>query len=287
MWRLLAQSRRSLRTMTFDRYCAIAKLVIAFLALFIDPIAMTKPMPLPMPPAVDLESYRVLSEPWIDSRDNRFDTASAVHPTATFGRGNRIAPFSVIGPDTVLGDNNAIASFAIVGAPAQSRHPAATLGVVVGDRTVVHSHATVSTGTERQTRIGDDVVIMAGGHVGHDAVLGRRVTLSNYAQLAGHVVLDHGVQVGAFGCVIQHLYLGSLAHVLPHQICRRSLVPGETLAEGGHGRVNSIGIRRIGGTAADVRAIRAKMRDRAAPIVITNLSPWLAAALSRWDAREV
>lgn len=127
---------------------------------------------------------------------------------------------------------------------------------------------------------------MAASHVGHDCTLGNGVTLGNSATLAGHVTVDDAAIVGAFATVIQRSYIGGLAHVLPQIACRSSLVPGETFDGSGFPRVNTIGIRRAGGTISDVRAVRAKMLKPNDPLEAgTTITDFLAVAMLRWDER--
>ena len=193
----------------------------------------------------------------VDEYDNVFMSGSRVHPEACLGRANVFHPFAVVAAHVTMGDGNAVESFSVVGSRSQARGAARAGRLTIGNGCTFHPHSTVSVGDGPSgTTVGHEVILMTGAHVGHDSEVGSRAVVGNYAQIAGHVVLDEDSVVGALSCVVQRLFVGALAHVLPQVVCRQNLWPLQTLAADGSIRANSIALRRRGGTMGDLRSIR-------------------------------
>ena len=140
--------------------------------------------------------------------DTRIHPMAVVEPGAEIGPGCEIGPFAVIGPEvrlgagvvvkphgvvtgwTEVGDESIIFSGAVVGeVPQDLKFRGERTRLVVGKRCRIREGATLNTGTEGGgglTQVGDDVLMMTGAHVGHDAIVGDRVVLANQAAIAGH-----------------------------------------------------------------------------------------------------
>jgi len=105
-----------------------------------------------------------------------------------------------------------------------------------------------ATGAEEITSVGDDCLLLAYVHIAHNCRIGNGVTMSNLAQLAGHVVVeDHATFGGVSGThqfvrVGRHSFVGGLTKLTRD-------VPPFLLVEGNPARVyglNSVGLRRAG-----------------------------------------
>lgn len=109
---------------------------------------------------------------------------AVVHPTAVIYDGVVIEAGVKIGP------------FCIVGAPAEKRGAEHGCGVIICSGTVIHGAATIDGGYETPTYIGEDCYIMKQVHIGHDALIGRSVTIAPHATIGGHCVIQRGVGIG-------------------------------------------------------------------------------------------
>jgi UDP-N-acetylglucosamine acyltransferase len=146
---------------------------------------------------------------------------ATVHPTAILGQNVQLDESVVIGPycvlgndisigaDTILYSNVMVADHVTIG---QGNHlyPTCAIGccpqvlgmtaatslgrVIIGDRNMIRENVTIhpSKSEGGATRIGSDVLLMVGTHVGHDCIVGDKVVLSNYVQIAGHVEIGTG-----------------------------------------------------------------------------------------------
>lgn len=155
-----------------------------------------------------------------------------VDPTATVGENITIGPYSVFGPDCVIGDNSEIGphvvleQYTILGKNCQVRAGAVLGGppqdnkfkgersyVRIGDNNLIREFVTIhrATGEEQSTTIGNDNLIMAYVHVGHNCHLGNGSMISSYAGLSGHITMDDNVVIGGMVGVHQFVRIGRLA----------------------------------------------------------------------------
>ena len=123
----------------------------------------------------------------------------------------------VLGGPSTFGSDNVIFSFAAVGGdPQDITYKGELTRLEVGDRNCIREYVTINRGTVKgggTTRIGNDVLIMAYTHVGHDSVVGDHAMLINGATLAGHVTVEEWAVVGALCPVHQYVRIGAHAYV--------------------------------------------------------------------------
>lgn len=136
---------------------------------------------------------------------------------------NYIDKTAIIGPNVKLGDNNYIGPYCIIGYPAehkdffpercgcyQSGLDERNFGnVIIGDNNVFTGACTVDAGTEKDTIIGNDCFIMKRAHIGHDAHLHDKVTVSPNCIIGGHVIVMEGANLGQSVCTHQFVIIGA------------------------------------------------------------------------------
>lgn len=155
-----------------------------------------------------------------------------VHPGAAIGAACSIAPMAIVEDGAVVGDGAILEPFsrvcsgarlgdgvrlgqgAVVGCPPQHHawdgRPAPSS---IGDGVRIGEYATISGGMTGPTLVGAGTLVMAYAHVGHDCVLGRKVVMANGVQLAGHVRVGDGANIGGGTLVHQRVRIGNLAFV--------------------------------------------------------------------------
>jgi len=164
-----------------------------------------------------------------------------IHPTAVVDPGAKvpesckIGPYCVIGADVELGENcelfshvvvgghsrigrgNTIYPFAVVGGdPQDVTYKGEPTRLEMGDRNQIREYVTITRGTLKgggTTRIGNDGLIMAYAHIGHDCIIGDHVMLVNAATLAGHVTIEDWAVVGALCPVHQFVRVGAHSYI--------------------------------------------------------------------------
>jgi len=211
----------------------------------------------------------------------RIHPMAVVEPGAQIGPGCEIGPFAVIGPEvtlgagvvvkphgvvtgwTEIGDETVIFPGAVVGeVPQDLKFRGERTRLVVGKRCKIREGATLNTGTEGGggvTRIGDDVLMMTGAHVGHDAILGDRVILANQAAIAGHCQIGDDVIIGGLSGVHQWVRVGKGAIIGAVTMVTNDVVP-YGLVQGPRGvldGLNLVGLKRRGVDRREITALRA------------------------------
>ena len=109
------------------------------------------------------------------------------------GEGTWVAPHSTILFGARIGKNCRIFPSAVVsGIPQDLKFRGEETTAEIGDNTTVREGATINRGTASagKTIIGNNCLIMAYAHVGHDCIIGNNCILGNGTGLAGEVKID-------------------------------------------------------------------------------------------------
>ena len=174
-----------------------------------------------------------------------------IGPEVTIKEGTIIGPNSVIVGKTTIGKNNKIYPNVFIGLdPQDLKYKGASTEVVIGNANTFRECVTVNKATDEgeKTIIGNNNLLMAYSHIGHNCELGDNIVLSNSVQVAGHVNIDNNAVIGGCLGIHQFVYVGYLAMVGGMTKVDRD-VPPFCLAEGHPGRLrglNRVGIKRSG-----------------------------------------
>ena len=198
--------------------------------------------------------------------DVAVEAYAIVGPKVRIGRGTRVGPHTVIEGRTTIGCNNQIFHHASVGAvPQDLKYRGEDSELIIGDHNVIREFATLHIGTiggGMVTRVGDHNLLMNFSHVAHDSQMGSYVVVANGAQLAGHVVIEDYVIVGALVGVHQFVKIGESA-ILGAGAMVSQDVPPFCNATGDRARLhglNLVGLKRRGFSPELVRNIKRAYR---------------------------
>lgn len=158
-----------------------------------------------------------------------------VHSGAIIGKDVTVEPFAYIGDNVEIGDGTWIGPNstvmwgarigkkcrifpgAVVSAiPQDLKFRGEETTAVIGDNTTVREGATVNRGTASAgtTIVGDNCLLMAYSHIGHDCILGNNIIVGNSTGLAGEVkvddfaILSGGTLVHQFARIGAHVFVG-------------------------------------------------------------------------------
>jgi UDP-N-acetylglucosamine acyltransferase len=207
--------------------------------------------------------------------------AAVVEEDAVIGEGCHIGPFCIIGAEvtlgarvtvkshavitgwTEIGEDTVVFPFASVGeVPQDLKFKGERTRLIVGARCRIREGATLNTGTEGGggiTRVGDDVLMMTGAHVGHDAQVGNRVVMANQVAIAGHCHIGDDVIIGGLSGIHQWVRVGRGAIIGAVTMVTNDVLP-YGLVQGPRGELdglNLVGLKRRGVERADITAMRA------------------------------
>ncbi|HEY9746759.1 MAG TPA: acyl-ACP--UDP-N-acetylglucosamine O-acyltransferase [Oculatellaceae cyanobacterium] len=195
--------------------------------------------------------------------------SAVVDPSAELGVNVEVGPFSYIGPHCKVGDNSRIGPNAVLeeyvtlGRNCQVS-PGAVLGgkpqdmafkgevsyVTVGDNARIREGVTIhrASGENQTTSVGNDCMLMAYVHLGHNCKLGNGVIIANNTQMAGYVEVDDYAFISGTCVFHQFVKIGKLAMIGGFSGSRQDIPPfalvyGAPVSIYG---INKVGLRRRG-----------------------------------------
>jgi len=212
---------------------------------------------------------------------------TVIGPRVTIGKGTQVMNNVTVDGYTAIGENNTIFPSAVVGAiPQDLKYYGEESRLEIGDNNSIRECVTINIGTEGGgwvTRIGNQNLLMACSHIGHDCQIGDRTIVANCGLLAGHCVVEDDakimglVGVQQFTTIGQHAYVGGLGRVVQD-------VPPFMMVAGDPTRVirpNVIGLQRAGFSEERVDALREAHKLLFGPGVVNRSQ--VAAELEQQD----
>jgi len=197
--------------------------------------------------------------------------SAVIAPGATVPASCEVGPFCTVGAEVVLGEEcrlvshvvidgrtrvgarNTFFPFCSVGvAPQDLKYKGEPTETVLGDGNTIRECVTISRGTVGGggvTRLGSNNLLMAYAHVGHDSSVGSNCILANSATLAGHVVIEDNVTLGAFCPVHQHCVVGEHSFIGGGTIVTQDVLPFSLTSARRENKafgINKVGLQRRG-----------------------------------------
>lgn len=116
---------------------------------------------------------------------DRFDDSNVIHHTA------------IIHDNVEIGKNNIIGAYCVIGSNGEIRGATKFEGKVkIGDGNVISELVTIQRPEKPQTtEIGNNNIIMAHTHIGHDAKIGSNCELSTGTIVGGYAVIEDNVKI--------------------------------------------------------------------------------------------
>ncbi len=158
------------------------------------------------------------------------DPRAVVDPGARLADNVQVGPWTLIGPGveieegtvvashvvlkgpTRIGRNNKIFQFSSVGEDTPDlKYNGEPTRLVIGDNNTIREGVTIHRGTVQdrgETTIGNNNLLMAYVHIGHDSVIGNNCILVNNTALAGHVHVGDWAILSGFTLVHQYCHIG-------------------------------------------------------------------------------
>jgi len=116
---------------------------------------------------------------------------------------NTIHETAVIFDNVELGSNNWIGAYSVIGAPAEKKGFVGRGEVVIGDGNEIREHVTIHAGTVGKTIIGNQNYIQCHSHMGHDVEIMNNCTISAYACIGGHCIINDYANIALGGILHQ------------------------------------------------------------------------------------
>ena len=215
----------------------------------------------------------------------------AIHPSAIVAMGAivpescNVGPFCTVGANVVLGercdlvshvvldghltmgDDNRVFPFTSLGcSPQDLKYKGEPTKLTIGNANTVRESVTISRGTVGgggETTLGNECLIMAYVHIGHDSHIGNGVIIANAATLAGHVTVEDFAVVGALNPVHQYCTVGTYAYIGGGTTITQDVMPYSLTSVRRENRafgLNKVGLERRGFTPDELKQLRAAYR---------------------------
>jgi len=189
--------------------------------------------------------------------------SAIVDPGAELGTDVEVGPFSIIGPNVKIGDGTVLASHVVVeqwttigencsihsgailgGKPQDQKFKGERSYLNIGNRNIIREYVTIhrATGEGNATTIGDDNMLMAYCHVGHNCTLGSGIMMANMVGISGHVVVEDKVVFGGMVGVHQYVRIGKMAMVGGYSKISQD-APPFMMVDGRPGKVYDLNVR--------------------------------------------
>ena len=178
-------------------------------------------------------------------------SGAIIGPNVVIDSGTQIGPNAVIEGKTKIGKNNKVFPNVFIGLePQDLKYKGASTEVIIGDNNTFRECVTINKATDdgEKTIIGNNNLLMAYTHIGHNCEIGNGIVLSNSVQVAGHVKVEDNAIIGGCLGIHQFVHVGYLAMIGGMTRVDRD-VPPFCLAEGHPGilrGLNRVGIKRSG-----------------------------------------
>lgn len=185
---------------------------------------------------------------------------SVISGDVEIGEGTWIGPNVTIFDGARIGKNCRIHPGAVIsGIPQDLKFKGEYSTVEIGNNTTIRECVTINRGTidREKTAVGDNCLIMAYVHLGHDCLIGNSCIISNAVQMAGHVEMDDYAILGGSCAVQQFVHIGSHTYIGGGSLVRKNVPPfikaaREPLSYAG---VNSTGLQRRGYSQEEINHI--------------------------------
>lgn len=127
-----------------------------------------------------------------------------------------------------IADTSSVSDLAVVGAPGEWRDQATIFPAIILAGATVREFARVHAGCVRATVIGTGSLIMAGAHVGHDAVIGEGCEVAPNAVIGGCCTIGDRVKIGIGAVINPNVSVGDGARIGSGAVANKDIPAGET-----------------------------------------------------------
>jgi len=200
-----------------------------------------------------------------------------IHPTAVIHPTVKIGPYTIIGPECQIEENVQIGSYCrieyaiikkntkifdsvcIGTLPQDVKFKGEKTLAIIGENCVIREFVTIHRGTTSKiTSVGNNCYLMAYSHIAHDCKVGNDVIIANCGTLAGHVIVEDGVNIGGLVAVHQYTRIGKLSMLGGGAMVSKD-VPPYVIVVGDRAElrgINIVGLKRKGFNREKIKKIK-------------------------------
>lgn len=180
-----------------------------------------------------------------------------IHPTAIIdanvhlGDNNIIYPNTIIYGPTTIGNDNIIGPNVVIGMPGQDtrnpRYDSSNCQIIIGNRNIIREFTSIQKPRyEALTVLGDDIYLMQGVHIPHDAQISNKVVITPMCALAGIVKILEGANLAMGSTITQNSVIGHYSIVAMGAAVMKNVKPFSRYVPGKPITVNEYVIKKFG-----------------------------------------
>ena len=122
--------------------------------------------------------------------------------------GNWVHKTAIINSNVVIGTGNVIGAYTVIGSNGEIRGAGRDEfqgQVVIGDNNTISEMVTIQAPLKKdaKTKIGNNNIIMAHAHIGHDVIIGDWCEICTTSVIGGHVRIGDGAKIKLL-CVVRN-----------------------------------------------------------------------------------
>ena len=190
---------------------------------------------------------------------------SVIHKDSQIGKNVKIGSFCSIGANVSIDDDCIIHSHVVINGnvkikknveifpfvsigsiPQDLKYKGEKTKILIEENCKIREYVTINLGTKGGggiTKIGKNCLLMVGTHIAHDCIIGDNVIFANHSTLAGHVIIENNVVVGALSAIHQFSRIGEGAMIGGMSGVTADVVPFSTVIGN---RAKLIGLNLVG-----------------------------------------
>lgn len=147
---------------------------------------------------------------------------------------NLVHRTAIVYPNVTLGVNNIIGAYCVIGSNGEIRNKKFSEfsgSVSIGDNNRISEHVTIQRPFEEDelTIIGNECLIMAHSHIGHDAWIGNNVEICTSSVIGGYATIQDNVKIKLNSTIRNRITINEGALVGMGSVVVKDVPEGETV----------------------------------------------------------
>jgi len=181
---------------------------------------------------------------------NDIHSTAIIGDNVSLGKGNKILPYTVLTGPLDVGDNNIIGPHVVIGTPGEdTRNPyydSSDSKIKIGSNNIIREFTAVQKPIDRDiTCLENDIHLMHGVHIPHDAILENGVVLTPLVVIGGISRIMEYANIGMGATVHQYSIVGPYSIIATGAASIKNVKPFSRYIPGKPISVNSYAVKKF------------------------------------------
>jgi UDP-N-acetylglucosamine acyltransferase len=161
---------------------------------------------------------------------NEIHPSVIIDKNVNLGKSNIILPNTIIYGPAEIGDSNIVGPNVVIGTPGQNTrdryYETEKKKIIIGSRNIIREFTAIQKPYLNEfTFIGDDVFLMQGVHIPHDAIIENNVVITPMCVLAGFTNILEGANIGMGATISQYSVVGQYSMIATGSAVMKNVKP--------------------------------------------------------------